>query len=109
MKGDNSHAIMADTDNWITIYGELVRSTEEALRQAEDRGSLPEAEIQLLHAHLSSFRDRLAFWRIRRGRDQLLQRPAVGAWVIRPAPSSVGPGNGRPAPTTHSMKSTGPG
>jgi hypothetical protein len=96
MNGDNSHAIVEDTDNWITIYGELVRSTQEALRQAEDRGSVPEAEIQLLHAHLSSFRDRLAFWRISSGRDQLLRRPAVGGWVIRPAPSSAVPANGRP-------------
>jgi hypothetical protein len=97
MNGDDSRAITEDTDNWITIYGELVSSIEDALCQAEDRGSIPEAEIQLLHAHLSSFRDRLAFWRIRRGRDQLLQRPAVGGWVTRPMPSSVGPENGRPA------------
>jgi hypothetical protein len=96
MNDDNSHAIMDDADSWITIYGELIRSTEEALRQAQTRGPVPESEIQLLHAHLSSFRDRLAFWRIRRGKDQLLQRPAVGGWVIRPAASTTGPANGKP-------------
>jgi hypothetical protein len=97
MNGDDSHVIMDDADSWITIYGELVRSTEEALRQAQSRGPVPESEIQLLNAHLSSFRDRLAFWRIRRGRDQLLQRPAVGGWMIRPAASATGPANGKPA------------
>ena len=97
MNGDNSHAIMDDADSWIAIYGELVRSTEEALRQAQSRGPVPESEIQLLHAHLSSFRDRLAFWRIRRGRDQLLRRPTDGGWVIRPAASATGPANGKPA------------
>jgi hypothetical protein len=97
MNGDNSYVTMDDADSWITIYGELVRSTEEALHQAQDRGPVSDPEIQLLQAHLSSFRDRLAFWRIRRGRDQLLQRPAAGGWVIRPAASTMGPVNGRPA------------
>jgi hypothetical protein len=97
MNGDNSQAIVDDADGWITIYGELVRSTEEALRRAQGRGPVPESEIQLLHAHLSSFRDRLAFWRIRRGRDELLRRPAVGGWMVRSGASATTPGNGRPA------------
>jgi hypothetical protein len=97
MNGDNSFATMEDADSWISIYGELVRSTEEALGRAHDRSPVPEREIQLLHAHLSSFRDRLAFWRICRGRDQLLQRPPTAGWMIRPAASAVGPGNGTPA------------
>jgi hypothetical protein len=97
MNGDNPHAVMDDADSWITIYGELVISTQDALRQAQAHGPAAEAEVQLLQAHLSSFRDRLAFWRIRRGRDQLLQRPAAGNWMIRPAAKILGPGNGRAA------------
>jgi hypothetical protein len=80
MNGDNPGATLEDADSWIAVYSELVRSTETALRKAQSRGPTP--EIQLLEVHLTSFRDRLAFWRIRRGRDELLARPAEASWLV---------------------------
>jgi hypothetical protein len=66
-----------EADRWIALYSGLVSSTENALRQAQSFNLTQIAETQLIQAHLGNLKDRLAFWRIRRGREQLLGRLAV--------------------------------
>jgi hypothetical protein len=77
MHGEYAHATVEEADRWIALYTGLVSSTENALRQAQSFNLTQIAEMQLIQANLANFKDRLAFWRIRRGREQLLGRLAV--------------------------------
>jgi hypothetical protein len=77
MHGEYANA--TEADRWIALYTELVSSTENALRQARVANLTQTAEMQLIQAHLGNLKDRLAFWRIRRGREQLRGRLAVEA------------------------------
>jgi hypothetical protein len=95
MNDRNTRVTIGGADCWIAVYSELVRSAEAAMSQAQSRA--PGPEIQLLQAHLSSFRDRLAFWRMHRGRDELLERPVEGSWLIGPSAPEVSGNRKRPA------------
>jgi hypothetical protein len=58
-----------ETSRWIAVYTELVTVTQHVLARARDGSPTP--DLELLEAHLDDLRQRLAFWRMRRGADLL--------------------------------------
>jgi hypothetical protein len=60
-----------EAEHWIKIYTTLVELTAEELLPVRSGRYADSADMDVLEAHLDGLSDRLAFWRLRLGREKL--------------------------------------
>jgi hypothetical protein len=72
---DREPAATYEAEYWIGVYSLLVANHEEALGRTEELTLTGDDEIAFLRSGLDTLRERLAYWRFRRGRDWLSSQP----------------------------------
>jgi len=78
MDGEHSRSgwtATSEADHWIEIYSMLADQHEAALERVRESPLPGATEIAFIQSGLDTLRERLAFWRIKRGQDWLSSRP----------------------------------